>query len=601
MGEVFDEGVSTLGGIPENERAVRDPVRASLQRVARPLTLLVVEGQDAAEMEAIAALASHGHRLLRVSTFEEATRALTAQRSDLLVLGSDSLGGQRLDLLRRLGKELPPLPVILLYQSDVELMSLESSTAAASGCPVECLGPHQTVPLHWLVVDLHRRAMLERENRRLAQSLRRRTAELESARVRALEHRQHLLIQERLNSVLELMGATGQRLNQPLSALLGSAELLLAQVRGGEGTLARLAHQVVESAQEIEAIIRRLLAIHRHRLQGQTNGEYLVDHGRDHTRVLAGVSGEEERAAVGRCLGPAAGRFEVVWGHSATEVLNRLSAERFDVALLSTRLREVGVTELLQEIARSPRPVPCIVLGHLSEEEITGEALQRGAVDCLVWPLLSAELLTQSIQHALRMAEIERTLENVEDQLRSRAALDPWTGLSTPVRLQAVLAEEFERSRRHRRPMTVAVFELDNWPVLSERIGPEQTQALIQTLGHAMAQRARQSDCLAHLRDGRFAAIFPETDPTSGALAIQRLGEQAQRRVTQEKGEAVGSRVTFSAGLCDIAAPPLADDGEELLRRATAALRAAQRRGIGSAAAWSAEIESPAPAEIKSG
>jgi two-component system cell cycle response regulator len=554
-------------------------------RAHRQLRLLMIHADDDGGRALIGSLADAGHRVKRASSLTDALLVLGSDKYDLLILGDTSLEGHRLDLLRRLGKELPAIPVILLAHGDEEQLALEVSTAGASGSLVECVDSSHMAFLPRLAEDLHRHAALERENRRLTRELRRRSAELQSANVRFLEHRQRLLNQERLSAVLEMTGATGRRLNQPLSVLLGSLELLQTRLGGNDDTLARLAQRIAASAHEIDAIIGRLVSLHRHRLQAHLGGDYIIDLDRDQWRLLIGVERREDVARISDCLGSGRGRFELIWTFSTDDALRWLTAGGIDAVLMSSQLPDLGGMDFLREAAHRNLAMPTILLTPESDVEIVGEALRQGAVDCLPWPLLSVELLTQSIHQALRLAQIEKSLATIEDQLRGQAALDPATGLSTPPRFHALLSEEFERARRHRRPLTVTVFEIDGWGQIAQALGGEGAADFLRRAGRALANHARQSDCLAHFADARFAAVLPETDAEGAARMTARIIEHLRRRMP---GETHHDRefLTLSAGLSDTATSPAASDGDELLRRASEALGHAQAEGGGTVLTW---------------
>ena len=263
--------------------------------------------------------------------------------------------------------------------------------------------------------------------------------------------------------------------------------------------------------------------------------------------------------------------------------------------MIDTALPGLGASDLLREVARQQTRVPVVLLTGDGDDGMVGDLLAAGAVDYLPWSLLSAELLGQSIRHALLREEIERRLFTVEDQLRSQAALDPSTGLCTPARLMTVLAEEFERARRHGRALSVIAFEIDHWCDWLQSLGAEGAETFLAELGRTLSTQARQSDCLAQLAEGRFAAVLPETSAQGARLLISRLGQRLPGALPKEIG-ARAPMMTLSAGMSDITAPPPVSSGEQILLRAADALKWAQGRGAGEAFEWKSG-RAPAPAK----
>ncbi len=69
------------------------------------------------------------------------------------------------------------------------------------------------------------------------------------------------------------------------------------------------------------------------------------------------------------------------------------------------------------------------------------------------------------------------------------------------------------------------VFVIDTWAETVATLGPSRSDELLEKIGKAFSDQARQADSIAHLSPGRFAALMPETDAESGVMLAVRLGK----------------------------------------------------------------------------
>jgi diguanylate cyclase (GGDEF)-like protein len=107
--------------------------------------------------------------------------------------------------------------------------------------------------------------------------------------------------------------------------------------------------------------------------------------------------------------------------------------------------------------------------------------------------------------------------------------VDPLTGLDTPLAWDKDLAEETARFVRYRRPICVVVAELDGLSRLMERFGPDPARRVLPAVGDALRRNARRSDRVAHVGNGRFLALLPETDEIQAINYIERVRAACDR------------------------------------------------------------------------
>lgn len=108
----------------------------------------------------------------------------------------------------------------------------------------------------------------------------------------------------------------------------------------------------------------------------------------------------------------------------------------------------------------------------------------------------------------------------------SRQQADTLTGLYTWREFERMLQASTARVTRYGGALGLVVFELDDFPDLAQRLGPEDCDKFLKHLSHMLVRRIRASDVLAHWKGGRFAVLAPEQDlheTTGFAVKLRRL------------------------------------------------------------------------------
>jgi diguanylate cyclase (GGDEF)-like protein len=121
---------------------------------------------------------------------------------------------------------------------------------------------------------------------------------------------------------------------------------------------------------------------------------------------------------------------------------------------------------------------------------------------------------------------------------------DPLTGLLNRRGFMEAVITETHRMVRHRRPLTIAYIDVDNFKLINDRYGHEAGDEFLTGLGRNMAARLRITDCLARVGGDEFAILLPETDE---AAARRVLGEIHQALLRFSSGHNVAATVSVGS------------------------------------------------------
>jgi diguanylate cyclase (GGDEF)-like protein/putative nucleotidyltransferase with HDIG domain len=161
---------------------------------------------------------------------------------------------------------------------------------------------------------------------------------------------------------------------------------------------------------------------------------------------------------------------------------------------------------------------------------------------------------------------ISTAVVNAEDRTRldRQAGVDALTELPNYRAFRDRLEDEVSRARRHGRPLTVAVVDVDRFGEATDQVGHDESEQAFAAVASLVRDAVRDEDVVARLGADELGIVFVESDRATALLAAERARQSVAATPLRH-----GIRLTVSIGLCDLEAAPAAD---ELLRRADAAL-----------------------------
>ncbi len=165
--------------------------------------------------------------------------------------------------------------------------------------------------------------------------------------------------------------------------------------------------------------------------------------------------------------------------------------------------------------------------------------------------------------------------KRLEAELRHLASTDPLTGASNRRHFLELGGREFSRSRRHHRPLSVLMIDIDRFKRINDRFGHDVGDKVLQRLVEVCLKTLRESDVFGRLGGEEFAVILSESDVPEAQVVADRLHRRLkEQRVASPQGEV---RFTVSVGLAILR---LTDASlEDILKRADRALYEAKRQG----------------------
>ncbi|MFN8123670.1 MAG: diguanylate cyclase [Thermoleophilia bacterium] len=174
--------------------------------------------------------------------------------------------------------------------------------------------------------------------------------------------------------------------------------------------------------------------------------------------------------------------------------------------------------------------------------------------------------------------------------LAAQAVTDPLTGLANHRAFQERLRQEVARARRHGRPLSLAMIDLDHFKAVNDVHGHPAGDAVLAEVAARLAAGVRNGDLVARIGGEEFAWLLPDAAADEAADAVERLRAAVSRRSVEG-----GLRVTLSAGVCDLECAH--GSADELVRLADTALYWAKGHGRDQTCRYSPRIGEELSAE----
>ncbi|XDD48596.1 GGDEF domain-containing protein (plasmid) [Leptospira sp. WS39.C2] len=254
-----------------------------------------------------------------------------------------------------------------------------------------------------------------------------------------------------------------------------------------------------------------------------------------------------------------------------SDAREKILAENIDVVLLDWELPDGTGIDLISDIL-STSPVgwlPIIMVTGHTEPEYFKLAIEAGATDYITKPAKEVELLAR-IFSALR-------IKALHDQLRETAIRDVMTNLYNRRYMEERIEQEFQRCRRHKSNLSLAMIDIDKFKNVNDTYGHEVGDLVIKRLANELKSSFRKSDIISRFGGEEFVILFPETGIADACRILDKVRELVSK--IEIKSDANDKfNFTFSGGVAggDLSA---FETNAELLRIADKNLYEAKSSG----------------------
>lgn len=175
--------------------------------------------------------------------------------------------------------------------------------------------------------------------------------------------------------------------------------------------------------------------------------------------------------------------------------------------------------------------------------------------------------------HAFKLKHLDEMEKAYHEAVLAQTTVDSLTGLNNRASVLGFLEKQADLARRHRRPLSLILCDLDHFKEVNDRFGHAAGDQVLRNFGQQVLGRLRASDHVGRIGGEEFLIVLPETE----GREAQAVAEQLRQAVASESQEGPGLEPGFQVTCCFGVAqlkPEDADAGSLLARTDVALYRA---------------------------
>lgn len=179
------------------------------------------------------------------------------------------------------------------------------------------------------------------------------------------------------------------------------------------------------------------------------------------------------------------------------------------------------------------------------------------------------------IEDVTDVCHYQTQLQKTLAELAQISRIDGLTQIYNRRHWQEALEQEYAKSRRHDKKLSLIMLDLDHFKLLNDNYGHQGGDMVLIEVSALISSLLRVEDVFGRYGGEEFAVILPETD-LSGAIELaQRICNSIAVKVLTYKDQVI--RVTVSLGVAQLSAEYV--NYEELITQADSALYLAKAQG----------------------
>ena len=260
--------------------------------------------------------------------------------------------------------------------------------------------------------------------------------------------------------------------------------------------------------------------------------------------------------------------------------------QRPDLVISDWMMPDLDGLELCRRIrsAGGGRYCSFILVTSLDDRQDVREGMLAGVDDYLTKPLmvddLEFRLMVAARLNALHthLADQQRKLEALNEELKLTARVDALTGLGNRLRLAEDLAALVSRMERYREGCAVGALDIDRFKTYNDVYGHLQGDAVLKAVARVIASHIRGSDAAYRFGGEEFVRLFPAQSLDTAVCLVERIRRQVQALQIPHPSNPPHNVVTISGGV-SVVGRGEPQNPERILESADRALYRAKSNG----------------------
>jgi diguanylate cyclase (GGDEF)-like protein/PAS domain S-box-containing protein len=214
--------------------------------------------------------------------------------------------------------------------------------------------------------------------------------------------------------------------------------------------------------------------------------------------------------------------------------------------------------------------IHCLKSGEHHKVKVEAFRHKNGShfpIECQFMPLIEAGEFQGAV---ITFRDITERLR-IEQELQHRASFDSLTGIYNRLKFEELLEQEILESNRYRRPLSIAMFDIDHFKLINDAHGHQVGDSVLKEISQLTLLTLRDVDSFARWGGEEFMILAPETTLNG----VTKIAEKIRNVIACNKFQSV-EQVTISFGVAQFKYGETEDD---FLKRTDDALYVAKQLG----------------------
>ncbi|WP_016952888.1 diguanylate cyclase [Anabaena sp. PCC 7108] len=275
--------------------------------------------------------------------------------------------------------------------------------------------------------------------------------------------------------------------------------------------------------------------------------------------------------------------YEYTLVSNGSQALERVKSAHPDLILLDLMMPEMDGLEVCEQIQSNPElsEIPIIFISASKEQDHLLQAFEKGAVDYMVKPFHTAELLARVRMHLELKYSRQKLKKLLHEQgelvkkLEKLANTDPLTEIWNRRYLLMIAEQEIKRSQRYYLPFSVLLIDIDYFKRINDTFGHSIGDEVIIFMTKTVFSCLRQVDSFGRFGGEEFVVLLPETDIHGAIIVAERIRENINNQYIFVGEKKVS--ITVSIGIASYNSTDKTID--TIIQRADKALYQAKNQG----------------------
>lgn len=229
------------------------------------------------------------------------------------------------------------------------------------------------------------------------------------------------------------------------------------------------------------------------------------------------------------------------------EALKKIRVSTYDLVVTDLRMKGMHGLEVIKEVKSIDPGVDIIVMTGYASVNSAVESMKAGAVDYITKPF-NSDQIRLIVDKNIERRHFQR-LASESEFYKILSYIDGLTELYNYRYFHQYLQKELERERRYKHPLSLIMFDIDDFKGYNDRYGHTTGDLVLKKLSTTLRNTTRVCDVVCRCGGEEFVIILPETYKQEAAIFCERIRKAVEQiEIVDEKGNPIG-KITVTAGL----------------------------------------------------